>query len=131
MREPSAGVVEAMEGELRLLDPLVRARADLLAQLLHPDYREIDSTGRVWDRDAMIALLTADNAPRPGPITVSGMRGAQLGDEVVHLTYDTERKGRFTHRSSLWRLTDGGWVLYFHQATPFDHADHSGPDAAG
>ncbi|MFF2327965.1 MULTISPECIES: DUF4440 domain-containing protein [unclassified Streptomyces] len=128
MTETPAGVAAAVEGELRLLDPLVRAHAERLSRVLHSEYREIDSTGRVWDRDAMIASLTAADAPRPGPLTVSGMRGVQLADELVHLVYDAETKGDRSHRSSLWRLTDAGWLLYFHQATPFGHA---GPDADG
>ncbi|MER5360965.1 nuclear transport factor 2 family protein [Streptomyces sp. NPDC002785] len=122
MSEPPPGVAAAVEGELRLLDPVVRASAVLLSQVLHPEYREIDSTGRVWDRDTMIASLTAENAPRPGPLTASRMHGVQLDDEFVHLTYDTETKGHLAHRSSLWRLNGAGWALYFHQATPFSDA---------
>jgi hypothetical protein len=130
MTEPSPGVAAAVEGELRLLDPAVRASAERLSQLLHPDYREIDYTGRVWDRDTMIASLTAADAPRPGPLTASRMSGVQLADDLVHLTYDTETKGRLAHRSSVWRLTDVGWVLYFNQATPFGAAD-TAPGADG
>ncbi|MET7308001.1 nuclear transport factor 2 family protein [Streptomyces sp. NPDC005134] len=119
MSEPPPGVAAAVEGELRLLDPLVRCSADLLVQVLHPEFREIDSAGRFWDRDATIASLTADEAPRPGQLTASRMHGVQLADELVHLTFDSEYKGLRAHRSSLWRLTGRGWLLYFHQATPF------------
>ncbi|WP_411088631.1 DUF4440 domain-containing protein [Streptomyces sp. 061-3] len=119
MTEPPPGVTAAVEGELRLLDPLVRCSADLLVQVLHPEFREIDTAGRFWDRDATIASLTADEAPRPGPLTASRMHGVQLADELVHLTFDSEYKGLRAHRSSLWRLTGRGWLLYFHQATPF------------
>ncbi|MFB6704506.1 DUF4440 domain-containing protein [Streptomyces sp. NPDC056333] len=119
MTEPQPAVAAAVEGELRLLDPRVRSSADLLVQVLHPEFREIDTAGRFWDRDATIASLTADEAPRPGQLTASRMRGVQLDDEVVHLTFDSESKGLRAHRSSLWRLTERGWLLYFHQATPF------------
>ncbi|MET9473725.1 nuclear transport factor 2 family protein [Streptomyces sp. NPDC002917] len=119
MTEPPPGVAAAVEGELRLLDPLVRCSADLLVQVLHPEFREIDTAGRLWDRDATIASLTADEAPRPGQLTASRMHGVQLADELVHLTFDSEHKGLRAHRSSLWRLTGRGWLLYFHQATPF------------
>ncbi|MFE7791747.1 DUF4440 domain-containing protein [Streptomyces sp. NPDC057460] len=119
MTEPLPGVAAAVEGELRLLDPLVRCSADLLVQVLHPEFREIDTAGRLWDRDATIASLTADEAPRPGQLTASRMHGVQLADELVHLTFDSEYKGLRAHRSSLWRLTGRGWLLYFHQATPF------------
>ncbi|MGC4945883.1 DUF4440 domain-containing protein [Streptomyces sp. DT224] len=123
MTEPAPGVAAAIEGELRLLDPLVRASADLLGQVLHPDYREVDSTGRHWDRDTIIDLLVSGLAPGPG--TASRMRGIHLADELVHLTFDTEAKGRRAHRSSLWRRTEAGWLLYYHQATPFEAAPGS------
>ncbi|MEW9510025.1 MULTISPECIES: DUF4440 domain-containing protein [Streptomyces] len=119
MSEPSPAVAAAIEGELRLLDPVVRASAELLAALLHPEFREIGTSGRLWNRETIIAALTADDAPRPGPLTASRMQGEELCSDVVHLTFDTESKGLRSHRSSLWRLTDAGWRLYFHQATPF------------
>ncbi|MEU3267699.1 DUF4440 domain-containing protein [Streptomyces bacillaris] len=119
MSEPSPAVAAAIEGELRLLDPVVRASAELLAALLHPEFREIGTSGRLWTRETIITALTADDAPRPGPLTASRMRGEELCSDLVHLTFDTESKGLRSHRSSLWRLTGAGWRLYFHQATPF------------
>jgi hypothetical protein len=47
------------------------------------------------------------------------MEGVQLADDLVHLTFDTELDGRRAHRSSLWRRTEEGWRMYFHQGTPF------------
>lgn len=48
------------------------------------------------------------------------MKGVQLAPDLVHLTFDTEEdSGRRVHRSSLWRRTEDGWRLYFHQGTPF------------
>lgn len=119
MTEPSYPVDEAIENELRLLDPEVRGSARLLAAMLHPEFREIGTSGRLWDRDAIIAELTSEATTRPGPLTASRMSGAELCPGLVHLTFDTEHKGRRSHRSSLWRLTERGWLLYFHQATPF------------
>ncbi|MFH9294414.1 DUF4440 domain-containing protein [Streptomyces sp. NPDC017520] len=127
MAEPSPAVAAAIEGELRLLDPVVRASPELLASLLHPEFREIGTTGRLWTRETIIASLTAADAPRPGPLTASRMRGAQLCADLVHLTFDTESKGVHSHRSSLWRRTPQGWRLYFHQATPFDDGPPGNP----
>jgi hypothetical protein len=117
--EPSPAVAAAIEGELRLLDPVVRASADVLATMLHPEFREIGTSGRLWNRDTIIAALTCPDAPSPGPLTASRMCGEQLCADLVQLTFDTESKGLRSHRSSLWRLTDEGWLLFFHQATPF------------
>ncbi|WP_405900534.1 nuclear transport factor 2 family protein [Streptomyces sp. NBC_00727] len=122
MTGPAPGVAAAIEGELRLMDPLVRASAGLLDQVLHPDYQEVDSTGRHWDRSMIIDLLVSGLAPWPGRLTASGMSGVHLADELVHLTFDTEVNGRRAHHSSLWRRTAVGWLLYYHQATPFEAA---------
>ncbi|MEU5716842.1 nuclear transport factor 2 family protein [Streptomyces sp. NPDC020403] len=121
MAERSPAVAAAVEGELRLLDPVVRASAEALSAMLHPDFREIGTSGRLWERDSIIAALTTPDpgAPRPGPLTASRMRGEQLAADLVHLTFDTESRGSRSHRSSLWRLTGNDWLLYFHQATPF------------
>ncbi|MFD3657397.1 DUF4440 domain-containing protein [Streptomyces sp. NPDC058620] len=119
MTEPSPAVAAAIDGELRLLDPVVRASAELLVSLLHSEFREIGTSGRLWNRDSIIAALTAADAPSPGPLTASRMQGVQLSTDFVHLTFDTESKGLHSHRSSLWRRTENGWLLYFHQATPY------------
>lgn len=97
----------------------MRASSELLVQVLHPDFREVDTTGRHRDRDTVITSLITGTAARPGQLTASRMHGVQLADGLVHVTFDTEAKGQRAHRSSLWRLTAAGWLLYYHQATPF------------
>ncbi|GAA1425241.1 hypothetical protein GCM10009601_31750 [Streptomyces thermospinosisporus] len=119
--EGAAGssVDAAVKGELLLLDPEVRRDPERAAVLLHPDFHEFGASGRVWDRATMLALL-AEEPEEADPIKVSGMRAVQLAPDVVHVTYDTDAEGRRAHRSSLWRRTDTGWRLYFHQGTLFD-----------
>ncbi|MDC0771622.1 nuclear transport factor 2 family protein [Streptomyces sp. HD] len=105
------------------MDPQVRGSAELLGALLHPDFREFGASGRYWSRKSIIESLVAGTEPgRPRPVVVSGMEGVQLAPDVVHLTFDTEYNGGHVHRSSLWRRTDDGWQMYFHQGTPF-HAE--------
>ncbi|MET9802408.1 nuclear transport factor 2 family protein [Streptomyces sp. NPDC006368] len=119
MADPTPAVAAAIEGELRLLDPAVRTTPAFFEELLHPEFHEFGASGRRWDRTSLLAAITADDAPPPRALTTSPMRGTQLADDVVHLTFDTESGGRRTHRSSLWLRTDRGWLLYFHQGTPF------------
>lgn len=119
MPETSPAVGAAIEGELRLLAPEVRSSPELLGELLHPEFSEIGASGRCWDREAIIAALTEQTEPGNRPITTSRMRGVQLADDLVHLTFDTDDNGRTVHRSSLWRLTRKGWLLWFHQGTRF------------
>ncbi|MFH8610508.1 DUF4440 domain-containing protein [Streptomyces sp. NPDC018029] len=120
MTDRTPAVQAAIEGELRLLDPEVRASPELFGALLHPEFTEFGASGAQWDRASIVRVLTASPAPGTRPFTTSRMRGVQLADDLVHLTFDTDNNGRRAHRSSLWRRTDGTWRLWFHQATPFE-----------
>ncbi|MFD7601367.1 DUF4440 domain-containing protein [Streptomyces mirabilis] len=120
MPEHNPAVEAAIMGELRLLDAEVRRSPERLGALLHPDFYEFGSSGRLWDRASVLAELTGKGVPGSRPLTASRMKGVQLAPDLVHLTFDTEEdNGRRVHRSSLWRRTEDGWRLYFHQGTPF------------
>lgn len=114
---------DVIHREHRLLDPSVRARADDVDTLLHPDALEHGASGRVWDRDSIIAALLAnpaspaDDVPDgPGePVDVSAER---LTDDVVLITYRIAGPPG-SLRSSIWvRTPEIGWRLRFHQGTP-------------
>ncbi|MFE0176616.1 DUF4440 domain-containing protein [Streptomyces sp. NPDC059002] len=119
MTDRTPAVEAAIEGELRLLDPEVRASPELFGALLHPEFTEFGASGTRWDRASIVRVLTAHPDPGSRPTTTSQMRGVQLSDDTVHLTFDTDSNGRRVHRSSLWRRTEDGWRLWFHQGTPF------------
>ena len=106
-------LVEELEREL--LGPLVRGDIGRTAVLLHPDFMEIGSSGRVWTRDAMMMALEED----PGERTDIEILGAErIGTGAVLLTYRSFARSGTTLRSSLWVLDGGRWRLRFHQGTP-------------
>ena len=106
-------LVEELEREL--LGPLVRGDIGRTAVLLHPDFMEIGSSGRVWTRDAMMMALEED----PGERTDIEILGAdRIGADAVLLTYRSYARSGTTLRSSLWVLDGGRWRLRFHQGTP-------------
>lgn len=110
---PPEALVEELEREL--LGPLVRGDIGRTAVLLHPDFMEIGSSGRVWTRDAMMMALEED----PGERTDIEILGAdRIGAGAVLLTYRSFARSGTTLRSSLWVLDGGRWRLRFHQGTP-------------
>jgi ribonuclease HI len=110
---PPEALVEELEREL--LGPLVRGDIGRTAVLLHPDFMEIGSSGRVWTRDAMMMALEED----PGERTDIEILGAdRIGPAAVLLTYRSFARSGTTLRSSLWVLDGGRWRLRFHQGTP-------------
>jgi len=110
---PPEALVEELEREL--LGPLVRGDIGRTAVLLHPDFMEIGSSGRVWTRDAMMMALEED----PGERTDIEILGAErIGTSAVLLTYRSFTRSGTTLRSSLWVLDGDRWRLRFHQGTP-------------
>ncbi|HET9143871.1 DUF4440 domain-containing protein [Actinophytocola sp.] len=120
MDEHADELVEAIAGELTLLDPEVRSTRSRMAELLDPAFEEVGASGRRWTRAQTLAEPLAgasDGGPR---YTAGRMRGVVLAPGVVHLTYESTFDGRRVRRSSLWRRAEPAAPLrmYYHQGTP-------------
>lgn len=101
----------AAGAERHLLDPAVRADRAALEELLHADFIEIGSSGRLWTREAMIEALLADPdvTGEPEDMTVDELA---YGNALVTYTLNGVR------RSSIWIRDAGRWQVRFHQGTP-------------
>lgn len=111
-----AGELEAhlIELELCLQDPSTRKDAGAIAALLSEDFREFGASGRIWDRAAIIAELSAET---PCRIVSENFECQSLSHELALLTYTAITSNRKTLRSSLWRLQGDRWRMLFHQGT--------------
>ncbi|MER7179366.1 DUF4440 domain-containing protein [Streptomyces hyaluromycini] len=116
--ENQRAVQAAVDAELRLLDPEVRARPDLVLELLDPDFTEVGVSGRRWDATSILTVTSGGSVSPESPVEVTEMSGTVLAPGIVHLTYFADNQGRPAWRSSLWRLTETGWRMYYHQGTP-------------
>ncbi|MER5772103.1 nuclear transport factor 2 family protein [Streptomyces sp. NPDC001985] len=129
---------EVIAGELRLLDPAVRADPERLLALLDPGFVEFGVSGRRWDRTNIAEAVAsdegepakgtpgagspADGGPNGGESTpvmeVGELTGRVLAPGLIQVTYVSEPAGRRALRSSLWRESADGWRMCFHQGTP-------------
>jgi hypothetical protein len=100
--------------ELHLQTFSTRKDAEETADLLSEDFREFGASGRVWDRAAMIAELSAET---PYQIVTAEFECQRLSGELALLTYVASTSIRRTLRSSLWRLEGDRWRVLFHQGT--------------
>ncbi|WP_406457498.1 DUF4440 domain-containing protein [Streptomyces sp. NBC_00876] len=116
--EDERAVRAAIDGELKLLDPDVRASPEAVTELLDPEFTEFGASGRRYDRTSILAVTSAVDEGAPDPSAVTEMSGVRLAPDLVHLTFVSEINGRRVRRSSLWRRTDSRWRMYFHQGTP-------------
>ncbi|MFF7333444.1 DUF4440 domain-containing protein [Streptomyces sp. NPDC008150] len=119
--QTAQAVRAAVEGEMRLLDPEVRADPARVLELLHPEFTEFGVSGRRWGVESILAVTSGGAVSVESPVEVSDVCGVVLASGVVHLTYLADNQGRRAWRSSLWRLAETGWQLYFHQGTLTEH----------
>jgi len=107
--------------EKRLQQPEVRSSPAELDGLLSEDFIEFGSSGRVFDKKAIIEAVGAQASVE---ITMTDFRTALLAPDIILATYRASiiwREGNSpTHslRSSIWRLSGEQWRMVFHQGTP-------------
>ena len=106
---------ELLDLEQRLLDPNVRGSPGAVIPLLHPDFIEFGSSGRVYTKEMMVQMMVAE---APGVVKIRDFDVKELSDDVALVTYRTiGTKGMEARRSSIWLRRDSGWQIVFHQGT--------------
>ena len=106
--------------ERTLLDPAVRRDRTQVSSLLAEEFQEFGSSGRVWSRQQILALLTTEEYSPP---TMEDFNCHWIGDGVALVTYRTVRtdpdsgQGSAVLRSSIWIEEGGRWRVRFHQGT--------------
>jgi hypothetical protein len=89
-------------------------------ELIAPDFFEFGRSGRIHQREAS---LSAPRQPIVAVVPLQDFKARLLHDDVAHVTYNSAvtYDGVIQHarRSSIWSRTTNGWVLRFHQGTPY------------
>jgi len=102
--------------EQSILDPAVRADPARMRALLAPEFIEFGASGRVFNRDAIVAALASET----GHVLreVRGFKARLLAPGAAFTTWRVQRDdGVQTLRSSIWQQRDGQWLMVFHQGT--------------
>jgi ribonuclease HI len=117
MRVPThdADVAVVLRFELELLDPAIRSDPASVRARLHPEFREVGASGRLWDVTSTTAALAAEDDA--SAIDASDLESFRLAPEVILLTYTTRRAGVVARRVSIWTRGVGEWRLRYHQGT--------------
>jgi hypothetical protein len=114
----------SIEAQLRYLEeqlllPEVRQSAKRVAALLADDFVEFGSSGRMFGKKRILALLRNET---PVKRSLSRFGAMALSENIVLVRYRATRRigrGRSVRslRSSIWRRTNGQWRMVFHQGT--------------
>lgn len=98
----------------------VRSSPEAMQDLLAEEFVEFGSSGRVFDRAAVIAALSSESGFES---RIDDFVVRVLSSEVAVTTYRLSAwpisggQARVTLRSSVWAQRVGRWLLVFHQGT--------------
>lgn len=98
--------------ERSLLTDEVRGDPAEVAALLHPDWREIGASGRLWTRAEMLAEI--GSLP---PTTLEVISLVRVDADSMLLVWRSAADRGTALRSSLWVRLHGHWRQRFHQGT--------------
>jgi len=107
--------------EESLLQPEIRRSPAEVARLLADEFVEFGSSGRVYEKQSIIDELSQEPEIR---FLMKDFRAFSLAQGVVLVTYRatsfSRNKEKAVHslRSSVWKSSQGGWQMIFHQGTP-------------
>ena len=107
--------LQQLEVELHDSGALASERAE---QLVAESFVEFGSSGQVYSKTRMLAVLAAEAPPT---ISASQFSVRRIASDAALLTYIACRHASpdmFSLRSSIWQLQDGHWRIIFHQGTP-------------
>jgi len=108
--------------ESRLLITEFRTSEEFLEKILHEDFLEIGASGKTYNKEQTIDLLTTE--PEFSAVATD-FRFFQVAEDVALLTYSLNTVSPDTGtghsaRSSLWKFENNNWRLVFHQGTQVD-----------
>ncbi|HZR64279.1 MAG TPA: DUF4440 domain-containing protein [Terriglobales bacterium] len=112
---------QLLELEKKLLDPELRRTPEKLSPLLADDFLEFGSSGHSMDKKRVLYLLKKMN---PAKTLIEEFRAVELNGAAALVTYRAVSEStrvertRYSLRSSLWVVRNGGWQILFHQGTP-------------
>ena len=89
-------------------------------ELIAADFWEFGRSGRVYHRQDTLAI---ESQPIDAVLPLPDFQVRLLDEHTAQVTYNSAVTYRgaieYARRSSIWSRTTSGWILRFHQGTPF------------
>lgn len=101
-----------------------RFDTQFMDRALAKDFFEYGRSGRMYTRQQSLAV---PRQPIDAALPLSSMSIRLLNDSTAQVTYNSavtyDSIVEYARRSSIWSRTPAGWVLRFHQGTPYSPSD--------
>ena len=106
---------ELLDLETALADPEIRRSGEQLEDMFHPDFIELGSSGRVYDRQMIIEMMSKEVS---AGVIIRDFNTATISEGTALVTYRSiGQSGEEARRSSIWVKSGERWLLRFHQGT--------------
>ena len=101
--------------EMEVLSPGVRGDTTRMDGLLHDDFVEFGSSGRVYEKKMLIEMISNES---PAEVLIRDFALRELTADVALVTYrSVGQSGQEARRSSIWIREGETWRMAFHQGT--------------
>jgi hypothetical protein len=121
MQFPAKDITELTRLEEAMWIAATRFDAAFQQERFAPDFFEFGQSGRIYAREQLVCTGGGEIKAR---LPLDGLRIRRLDASTAQVTYNShvEYDGVVEHarRSSIWTRTDSGWVMRFHQGTPYE-----------
>ncbi len=92
-----------------------------MTEIIAPDFLEFGRSGRTYRREDSLAV---SRQPIDAVLPLADFEARLLHPDIAQVTYNSvvtyDGVVQRARRSSIWSRIPGGWVLRFHQGTPYD-----------
>jgi len=124
MWKESDGDLDAVLKELAAREPIFHrpefgtTRAEF-ESMMAPEFREVGASGQEYNREFVLDVLEKRHASSHIDVwETSNFWCQRLAAELYLLTYMLlQDSGRLTRRATIWRRTEAGWKIVYHQGT--------------
>ena len=124
MRKPSEEDAGEVLKHLAAREPIFHrpefgtARADFEA-MMAPEFWETGASGRRYTREEVLDVLEERYSKTHDDVWVTSEFGCQrLAQDLYLVTYTLlQDRVRLTRRATIWRRTEEGWKIVYHQGT--------------
>jgi len=115
--------LEIVAEELKRLEPIFHTPATgperhKYEKVIAPDFWEVGASGRRYDRELVLRTLAErESAGIYEQLSTEDFDCARLGGECFLVRYLLRQGPRVTRRVSIWKRTNVGWQIVYHQGT--------------
>ncbi len=118
LSDKNFALLQRLEEELWIKE--TRFNRKYMDTIFADDFSEIGRSGKIYSREQVLSINAASI---DALIPLDDLKMRMLSDDTVQLTYNSHvtygGKVEKARRSSIWTRAGKGWVLRFHQGTPF------------